>query len=91
MFGGKETLVTMQCEEEMAGVMIDRFGKEVSVRQIKPGQFQVRTEIAVSPPFFGWLAGMGGKVKIIAPNEVAQEAKNYLKAVLEQWDEKEEK
>ncbi len=91
MFGGEEVTVTMLCEESVVGVMIDRFGKEVSVRQIKPGQFQVRTEIAVSPPFFGWLAGMGGKVKIIAPNEVAQEAKNHLKAVLEQWDEKEEK
>lgn len=87
MFGGEEVAVTMLCEESMVGVMIDRFGKEVSMRQMQPGWFQVRTEIVVSPPFFGWLAGMGGKVKIAAPKEVAEEARRYLKAVLEQWNE----
>lgn len=87
MFGGEEVAVTMLCEESMVGVMIDRFGKEVSMRQTQPGWFQVRTEIVVSPPFFGWLAGMGGKIKITAPKEVAEEARQYLKAVLEQWNE----
>lgn len=87
MFGGEEVAVTMLCEESMVGVMIDRFGKEVSMRQTQPGWFQVRTEIVVSPPFFGWLAGMGGKVKISAPKEVAREAESYLKKVLEQWKE----
>lgn len=87
MFGGEEITVTMLCEESVVGVMIDRFGKEVSMRQTKPGWFQVRTQIVVSPPFFGWLAGMGGKIKIIAPKEVAEEAVNHLKKVLEQWSE----
>ena len=87
MFGGEEVAVTMLCEESMVGVMIDRFGKEVSMRQTQPGWFRVRTEIVVSPPFFGWLAGMGGKVKISAPKEVAEEAESYLKKVLEQWKE----
>lgn len=91
MFGGDEIMVTMLCEESMVGVMIDRFGKEVSVRRLPSGQFQVRTEIVVSPPFFGWLAGMGGKVKITAPKEVAEESRSYLKAVLEQWNESEER
>lgn len=87
MFGGEEVAVTMLCEESMVGVMIDRFGKEVSMRQTQPGWFQVRTEIVVSPPFFGWLAGMGGKVKIAAPKEVAEEARSYLEEVLKQWNE----
>lgn len=91
MFGGKEMAVTMQCHETMVGVMIDRFGKEVSMRRMESGWFQVRTQIAVSAHFFGWLAGMNGKIKITAPEEVAIEAREYLKGVLEQWEEQEER
>lgn len=87
MFGGKEVSVTMQCEEGMVGVMIDRFGKEVSLRRMADGKFLVRTEIMVSPPFYGWIAGMSGKVKITAPAEIAEEAKDYLKTIIKQWDE----
>lgn len=89
MFGGKEMTVTMQCEEEMAGVMIDRFGKEVSMRRLADGKLLVRTEIMVSPPFYGWIAGMAGKVKITAPEDVAEDARNYLKKIIKQWDEEE--
>lgn len=89
MFGGKEISVTMQCEEEMAGVMIDRFGKEVSMRRLPDGKLLVRTEIMVSAPFYGWVAGMAGKVKITAPEDVAKDAKNYLKKIIKQWDEEE--
>lgn len=89
MFGGKEISVTMQCEEDMAGVMIDRFGKEVSMRRLPNGKLLVRTEIMVSPPFYGWVAGMAGKVKITAPEDVAEDARNYLKKIIMQWDEEE--
>ncbi|MBD5542077.1 MAG: WYL domain-containing protein [Lachnospiraceae bacterium] len=89
MFGGKEISVTMQCEEDMAGVMIDRFGKEVSMRRLPDGKLLVRTEIMVSPPFYGWVAGMAGKVKITAPEDVAEDARDYLKKIIKQWDEEE--
>lgn len=90
MFGGKEVTVTMQCDEDMAGVMIDRFGKEVSMRRLAEGKLQVRTEIIVSPPFFGWIAGLNGKVKITAPKQVAAEAKEYLLGLVEKWNEENE-
>ena len=87
MFGGEETTVTLQCEEYMAGVMIDRFGKQVSMRKMPNGKIQVRTDIMVSNPFFGWLAGMNGAVKVIAPEEVAVQAKEYLQSIIQKWDE----
>jgi predicted DNA-binding transcriptional regulator YafY len=87
MFGGKEVTVTMQCEADMAGVMIDRFGKEVSMRQLSSGKIQVRTEVIVSPPFFGWIAGLNGKVQITAPEEIAAEVKTYLLGLIQKWDE----
>jgi predicted DNA-binding transcriptional regulator YafY len=90
MFGGKEVTVTMQCDEDMAGVMIDRFGKEVSMRRLSEGKIAVRTEVMVSSPFFGWIAGMNGKVRIIAPEETAEEAKAYLLNLVAKWNEQDE-
>lgn len=85
MFGGTEMTVTMQCDEAMAGVMIDRFGKEVAMRRLRGGKLQVRTNLVVSPIFFGWLAGLNGKVKITAPETVAAQARDYLTDVLKAW------
>lgn len=86
MFGGDEITVTMQCDESMSGVMIDRFGKEVPMRRLPGGKLQVRTEVVVSAPFYGWIAGLNGKVKITAPEEVAEGAKEFLLKLLEKWD-----
>lgn len=87
MFGGEETMVTLQCEESMVGVMIDRFGKQVAMRKLPNGKIQVRTEVMVSNPFFGWLAGMNGDVKITAPEEVAIQAREYFKKIIDRWAE----
>jgi len=86
MFGGEEITVTMLCDESMAGVMIDRFGKEVSMRRMPEGKIQVRTEVVVSPPFYGWIAGLNGKVKITAPKEIAEGAKQFLQDLLKKWN-----
>lgn len=87
MFGGNEVTVTMQCDETMAGVMIDRFGKEVTMRRLPEGKIKVRTDVFVSPPFYGWIAGMNGKVKITAPVSIAREAREYIGNVLKAWEE----
>lgn len=90
MYGGREETVTLLCEESMAGVMIDRFGKEVSMRKTSDGALLVRTQIVVSPTFFGWLAGLNGNVRIHAPESVAIEAGEYLEQLVQKWNKKEE-
>jgi hypothetical protein len=34
MFGGADTRVTLRCEEHLAGVVIDRFGKDISIKPL---------------------------------------------------------
>ena len=55
MFGGKEQVVELLFKEKFVGVVIDRFGKDVTIKPQKSGTFKVRTEVAVSEQFFGWL------------------------------------
>ncbi len=80
MFSGQAEMVSLQVPVEMTGIMIDRFGTEIPVR--KDGDFIIaRLSVEVSPQFFGWLAGLGPKVKIISPESLQKKYKEYLYAI----------
>lgn len=78
MFAGKESTVILRGENAVIGVVIDRFGQEVSVRRDGDRYFRARLHVAVSPQFFGWVSGLGTKVQIIEPQEVRQAFHDYL-------------
>ena len=72
MFGGEEQTVTMRFSNQMIGVVIDTFGKDVPISSVDEDHFQIRATVAVSPQFFGWLFGLDGEVAITAPREVME-------------------
>lgn len=69
MFAGAAEIVTLRAPKYMAGVMIDRFGTEVRERR-EDEDILVRTEVEVSPQFFGWITGLGPGVQILGPETV---------------------
>ena len=75
MFGGEPRRVTLRCENRFAGVMIDRFGKDAPLHPDGPEHFTLSVEVAVSPQFFGWVAGLGSGVVLTAPDDVVREMK----------------
>lgn len=84
MFAGEENTVQLLCDNSMTGVMIDRFGSSVALRPYDESHILVRANIAVSPQFFGWLAGLSGKVRILSPETVADDYRNYLQKILKE-------
>jgi len=72
MFGGQETGVTLLCENSMAGAILDRFGNEISLIPVDDAHFQTRLNVIPSAQFLGWIVGLGGGVRIIAPDSVVQ-------------------
>lgn len=84
MFGGDGTTVTLSVRDEMIGILIDRFGKDISVKPSKKkGWSDVRVEVAVSDQFFGWIFGLGTNVKITAPASVVKAYKEEIDNLLE--------
>ncbi len=84
MFGGDGTMVTLSVRDEMIGILIDRFGKDISVKPSKKkGWSDVRVEVAVSDQFFGWIFGLGTNVKITAPASVVKAYKEEIDNLLE--------
>lgn len=85
MYGGRDEEVTLVCENGAAGVILDRFGKEVSIIPIDKEHFRVRILAAVSPQFFGWVTGIGGKIRIATPLSVQKEYREYLMNIIKKY------
>ncbi len=83
MYGGELESVTISFPENLIGVMLDRFGKDVSLKKENDIRYSIRTDVVISGQFFGWLAGLGKDVKIISPEFVKQKYKEKLIDILE--------
>ena len=70
--------VTLECRNELAGVVIDRFGHDVWMCPHGEEHFRARVPVAVSSQFFGWITGIGPRMRIVGPEDVRQQYKEYL-------------
>ncbi len=82
MFGGQEQPVTLRCANWMAGVILDQFGSDTPLLPMDDATFTARVSVVVSPPFFAWLSGFGGDIRLIKPAAVAEEYTAYLHTIL---------
>ena len=84
MFSGVEKTLVLECEQSIIGVIIDRFGPDTSIR-LDNDKCRVRVTVNVSNPFYGWLCTLGDKVKIVEPEEVAEDYRKYLKGIAKMY------
>lgn len=70
MFDGEEEKVHILCRNDFAGIMIDRFGKDVPLLKTDEEHFEISVDVAVSGIFFGWIMGLGEGVRITGPDYV---------------------
>ncbi len=85
MFGGKEQQVKLQVENSLAGVIIDRFGKDVMMRPLDEKYFIANVDVRVSNQFLGWVASLGDGVKIVGPDEVVEQMKKEVERLTRQY------
>ena len=81
MFSGEEVNVTLECCNFLTGVIIDRFGKEVSLIPVDEMHFRVRVLVALSDQFLGWVLALGDAIRIVAPETVVFQMKEHLQKV----------
>ena len=81
MFGGKDERIEILVHNSLIGVIIDRFGKEVSTIKADDEHFIAVLSVNASPQFFGWLLSFGDRMKVLAPQRVVDEVKNLTKTI----------
>ena len=85
MYGGEERRLKLVFVNSLANVVVDRFGKDVTIRKEDEEHFSVSVNVAVSPQFYGWLAGCGANAKIVSPKEAAGAYREYLEGILKSY------
>lgn len=85
MFGGKEEKVKLLVHNSLAGVMIDRFGRDVMLIPADKDHFTLNVDVYVSRQFLGWVFSLGEMVKILGPEEVVREMREETSRLLRQY------
>ena len=78
MFGGEESRVTLEAENHMVGVLIDRFGKDIIIAPSDEDHFRTTVTVAVSNHFLGWIISLGGSVRIVGPESVTEQMRKLI-------------
>ena len=85
MYGGEDRKITLEGENHLVGVVIDRFGTDVMIHPHDQEHFHAGVTVTVSPQFFGWLAGIGKGIRISWPEDVREEYKQYLQGIVDSF------
>ena len=85
MFGGDAELVKLRVKNELVGVIIDRFGKDVSLFQDDKEHFFVHVKVNVSNQFFAWVFGLGTGIQISGPSIVRNDFIEYINGIKKQY------
>lgn len=86
MFDGDEDIVQIECDNSLAGVIIDRFGKDIALIKSDDDHFHVNVRVAVSRHFLSWIIALGEGAKITGPDYVVEKMKDEIKRLSEQYN-----
>ena len=79
MFDGEEENITLRADNSLAGVIIDRFGKDVDLKKVNDYQFDAIVRVALSDQFYGWVLSLGNDVEILKPKNAREGIKKMIR------------
>ena len=82
MFRGERKRIKLRFENALAGVVVDRFGRDIMPIPDGKEHFTLTVDVSVSPNFLGWIAGFGGRAAVIVPQSVVDEYRALCSAAL---------
>lgn len=85
MFGGEEQVVTIRCKNNLAGVMIDRFGKDTPFIKVDEEHFEIHVKVAFSKQFLAWVIALGEDAEITGPEAVVANVRQEVERLVRQY------
>ena len=86
MYAGRPCQLRLRCAAPLAGVFLDRFGQDIMLVPQDEEHFTVTLDLVVSPPFWGWLFGLGAQVEVLSPAWAVEEFRQRLDQVQDVYD-----
>lgn len=85
MYAGEETRVTIEAENDKAGILIDRFGKDIFIMPVDDTHFRTVVNVALSRQFLGWIMALGDGIRIVSPDTVVEKMREEIQRLSGQY------
>ena len=82
MYGGEEADVRLRLDNQLVGVVIDRFGKDIIISPDGDSHFTVNVRVALSPVFYGWLFQFGDLCEVLSPASLKRDLKQRAEQMI---------
>lgn len=86
MYHGESVMVTVEAEERLLNVIMDRFGQEAHIRRGEAGRVVFSAPVELSPTFLSWVLGFGRDMRILAPEPAREAALALCREALSQYE-----
>lgn len=82
-FEGEPVTATLVVDDDRIEIIMDRFGDRAQIKPHTKSAVKAIVKVKKSEQFFGWIAGLGGTVRISAPKRLKDEYNEFLKGLIE--------
>ena len=72
MYGGPLRRVTLMFDENLIGVVYNKFGENTTIKKYK-GKYTASVQVQVSPTFWGWMLQFPTEMKIKSPEDLKEQ------------------
>lgn len=86
MYNGEEIKAEILCKNSAIGVLIDRFGTDVTILKKDEAHSRVFVKVADNKLFIHWIMAMGDNFKIIGPENLVKEVHDELDRLAKQYE-----
>ena len=86
MFSGETVKVELRVRNDLASVIIDRFGNNINVYKSDDTHFKFFTEIQCSDMFFSWISGFGDGIELVSPKNLRDDYKKYISKIMKMYE-----
>jgi predicted DNA-binding transcriptional regulator YafY len=83
---GEEIKAEILCKNSAIGVLIDRFGTDVTILKKDEAHSRVFVKVADNKLFIHWIMAMGDNFKIIGPENLVKEVHDELNRLAKQYE-----
>lgn len=86
MYDGDIEDVMIEVENDLVGILIDRFGKKITITPTDENHVSTTVKVAVSRQFLGWIMALGPGVRITGPQQVVSQMRMEAERLLNQYN-----
>ena len=85
MYAGKAETITIKCTTDMASIILDEFGKQMIISEVKDEYFTLSLKTAITPTLLSWLLLFYDCVTVIQPAKLKEKLLTIANTVIDTY------